>query len=61
MEDRVRGLGGEWLPQGWWTRPRGHARPDRLFLREDADLMLCYVAPYALERACSIWFRATIK
>jgi L-arabinose isomerase len=47
MEDRVRGFGGQVVSAGLVDTPEGARAAGQLFLREDLDLILCYVATYA--------------
>ena len=47
MEDRVRGFGGEVVSAGLVDTPEAARAAGQLFLREDVDLILCYVATYA--------------
>ena len=47
VEDRVRGFGGEVASAGLVDTPEGARAAGQLFLREDVDLILCYVATYA--------------
>jgi L-arabinose isomerase len=47
MEDRVRGFGGQVVSAGLVDTPEGARAAGHLFLREDLDLILCYVATYA--------------
>src|ERR1035438_9088940 len=47
LEDRVRGFSGEVVSAGLVDTPEGARAGGQLFLREDVDLILCYVATYA--------------
>ena len=47
VEDRVRGFGGEVVSAGLVDTPEGARAAGQLFMREDVDLILCYVATYA--------------
>jgi L-arabinose isomerase len=47
VEERVRGFGGEVISAGLVDTPESSAAAGRHFLREDVDLILCYVATYA--------------
>jgi L-arabinose isomerase len=47
VEDRVRGFGSEVVSAGLVDTPEGARAAGQLFLREDVDLILCYVATYA--------------
>ena len=47
VEDRVRAFGGAVVSAGLVDTPEGARAAGRLFLREDVDLILCYVATYA--------------
>jgi len=47
MEDRVRGFGVHVVSAGLVDTPEGARAAGQLFLREDLDLILCYVATYA--------------
>src|SRR5579871_6077104 len=47
VEGRVRGLGCEVVSAGLVDTPEAARAAGQLFLREDIDLILCYVATYA--------------
>ena len=47
VEERVRGFGCEVVSAGLVDTPEEARRAGQLFLREDVDLILCYVATYA--------------
>ena len=47
VEDRVRGFGGQVVSAGLVDTPEGARAAGQIFLREDVDLILCYVATYA--------------
>ena len=47
VEDRVRGFGSQVVSAGLVDTPEGARSAGQLFLREDVDLILCYVATYA--------------
>lgn len=47
VEDRVRGFGCEIVSAGLVDTPESARDAGQLFLREDVDLILCYVATYA--------------
>ena len=47
VEDRVRGFGAAVVSAGLVDTPEGARAAGELFLREDVDLKLCYVATYA--------------
>ncbi len=47
VEERVRGFGGGVVSAGLVDTPEGARAAGHLFLREDVDLILCYVATYA--------------
>jgi L-arabinose isomerase len=48
VEDCVRGFGSEVVSAGLVDTPEGARAAGQLFLREDVDLILCYVATYAM-------------
>jgi L-arabinose isomerase len=47
VEERVRALGGQVISAGLVDTPEGARAAGQVFLREDVDLILCYVATYA--------------
>jgi L-arabinose isomerase len=47
VEDRLRGFGSEVVSAGLVDTPEGARAAGQLFLREDVDLIVCYVATYA--------------
>src|SRR5579862_4996981 len=47
LEDRVRGFGCDVVSAGLVDTPEGARAAGQVFLREDVDLILCYVATYA--------------